>query len=43
VLNIPTAELAEKVVGCGNTSGRRADKFTGFGLTPVRRPWSVCH
>ena len=23
VINIPTVELAEKVVGCGNTSGRR--------------------
>lgn len=34
VLNIPTAELAVKVVGCGNTSGRRVDKFTSFGLTP---------
>ena len=34
VLNIPTAELAAKVVGCGNTSGRRVDKFTAFGLTP---------
>ncbi|MBK5206376.1 MAG: flavin reductase family protein, partial [Polaromonas sp.] len=34
VLNIPTAELAGKVVGCGNSSGRRVDKFTSFGLTP---------
>lgn len=34
VLNIPTAALAAKVVGCGNTSGRRVDKFTAFGLTP---------
>ncbi len=34
VLNIPTAELAPKVVGCGNTSGRRVDKFKSFGLTP---------
>jgi len=34
VLNIPTAEMAVKVVGCGNTSGRRVDKFTAFGLTP---------
>jgi flavin reductase (DIM6/NTAB) family NADH-FMN oxidoreductase RutF len=35
VLNIPTAELASEVVGCGNTSGRRVDKFKAFGLTPV--------
>jgi len=35
VLSIPTADLAEKVVGCGNTSGRRVDKFKEFGLTPV--------
>jgi len=33
VLNIPTVELAEKVVGCGNTSGRKIDKFQHFGLT----------
>lgn len=35
VLNIPTAELARQVVGCGNTSGRQVDKFASFGLTPV--------
>lgn len=35
VLNIPTMELAAKVVGCGNTSGRRVDKFKAFGLTSV--------
>jgi flavin reductase (DIM6/NTAB) family NADH-FMN oxidoreductase RutF len=35
VINIPTVELAEKAVGCGNTSGRRIDKFKAFGLTPV--------
>jgi len=34
VLNIPTADLAKQVVGCGNTSGRRIDKFRKFGLTP---------
>jgi len=33
VINIPTVELAEKVVSCGNTSGRRIDKFKAFGLT----------
>ncbi len=35
VLNIPTAELARKVVRCGNASGRTIDKFAAFGLTPV--------
>jgi flavin reductase (DIM6/NTAB) family NADH-FMN oxidoreductase RutF len=35
VINIPTVELAAKVVGCGNTSGRRVDKFKTFHLTPV--------
>ena len=35
VINIPTVELAEKVVGCGNASGRQVDKFKAFGLTPV--------
>jgi flavin reductase (DIM6/NTAB) family NADH-FMN oxidoreductase RutF len=33
VINIPTVELASKVVGCGNTSGRDIDKFKTFGLT----------
>ena len=39
VLNIPTAKLAEKVVGCGNTSGSTVDKFAEFHLTaaPARR------
>jgi len=35
VINVPTVELAEKVVGCGNTSGQSVDKFKTFGLTPV--------
>lgn len=34
VINIPTLEIAEKVVGCGNTSGVKIDKFKKFGLTP---------
>lgn len=34
VINIPTVELAAEVVGCGNTSGRRTDKFKQFRLTP---------
>jgi flavin reductase (DIM6/NTAB) family NADH-FMN oxidoreductase RutF len=33
VINIPTVELAGKVVGCGNTSGREVDKFKTVGLT----------
>jgi len=32
-INIPTREIADKVVGCGNTSGRDIDKFATFGLT----------
>ncbi|HEY0826238.1 MAG TPA: flavin reductase family protein [Ramlibacter sp.] len=36
VLNIPTADIARQVVGCGNTHGPEVDKFTRFGLT--RRP-----
>lgn len=35
VLNIPTAELAEQVVQCGNSSGARTDKFKKFKLTAV--------
>ena len=39
VINIPTVEIAEKVVGCGNTSGAKIDKFARFGLTarPAKR------
>lgn len=33
VINIPTVELARKVVACGNSSGRTLDKFKKFGLT----------
>jgi len=35
VINIPTVELAKQVVACGNTSGRRIDKFKAFDLTPA--------
>ena len=35
VIAIPTLELADQVVGCGNTSGQQLDKFQAFGLTPV--------
>ena len=34
VIAIPTDDLAEKVVGCGNVSGRSVDKFQKFALTP---------
>ena len=34
-INIPTAGLVKQVVACGNASGRTADKFKKFGLTPV--------
>ena len=33
VINIPTVELAKKVVACGNCSGQKVDKFKKFGLT----------
>ncbi|GAB3543043.1 flavin reductase family protein [Noviherbaspirillum agri] len=33
VINIPTVEIADKVVGCGNTSGETTDKFAQFFLT----------
>lgn len=34
VINLPTVEIAEKVVSVGNTSGREIDKFEAFKLTP---------
>jgi flavin reductase (DIM6/NTAB) family NADH-FMN oxidoreductase RutF len=33
-INIPTVEIAKQVVGCGNCSGAKTDKFRKFGLTP---------
>ncbi|OFZ69056.1 MAG: flavin reductase [Betaproteobacteria bacterium RBG_16_56_24] len=35
VLNIPTVELAKQVVGIGNCSGKKIDKFRKFKLTPL--------
>lgn len=34
VIGIPTAEIGDKVAGCGNTSGASTDKFARFELTP---------
>ena len=34
VVNVPTVDLAAKVVGIGNCSGSKVDKFSEFGLTP---------
>lgn len=36
VIAIPSADLASKAVKIGNCSGRDVDKFTTFGVTPVR-------
>ena len=36
VLNIPTMEMAKQVVGVGNCSGIKVDKFQEFKLTPMR-------
>ena len=33
VLNLPTADMLDTVVGIGNTSGAEVDKFAKFGLT----------
>ncbi len=33
VINIPTAEIALAVAGCGNASGEDTDKFALFGLS----------
>lgn len=33
VINVPTVDLADQVVGIGNTSGASIDKFERFGLT----------
>jgi len=35
VINIPALALAKVAVACGNTSGRKIDKFSRFGLTPA--------
>ncbi len=35
VINIPTAKIAKQAIGCGNTTGRKIDKFEKFRLTRV--------
>jgi flavin reductase (DIM6/NTAB) family NADH-FMN oxidoreductase RutF len=35
VINIPTADLINQVVGIGNCSGDKVDKFDRFGLTAL--------
>jgi flavin reductase (DIM6/NTAB) family NADH-FMN oxidoreductase RutF len=35
VIAIPSVDLAERVVGVGNTSGRETDKWRRFGFTPT--------
>lgn len=35
VINIPTVDMATKIVGIGNCSGREVDKFEKFKLTPL--------
>ena len=35
VINVPTSDLVNEVVGIGNCTGVHIDKFKKFGLTPV--------
>jgi flavin reductase (DIM6/NTAB) family NADH-FMN oxidoreductase RutF len=35
VVNMPTTQIMEEVDRCGTASGRKVDKFSEFGLTPV--------
>jgi flavin reductase (DIM6/NTAB) family NADH-FMN oxidoreductase RutF len=35
VINVPTVDLVDAVIGVGNTHGPDVDKFDAFGLTPV--------
>jgi flavin reductase (DIM6/NTAB) family NADH-FMN oxidoreductase RutF len=35
VVNVPPRDLYRQVHGCGTVSGRDADKFVVFGLTPI--------
>lgn len=35
MINIPTVTLAKQIVGIGNTTGSKIDKFKKFHLTPL--------
>src|SRR4029453_5625103 len=35
VVNVPTIDMIDVVIGVGNTHGGRIDKFAKFGLTPA--------
>lgn len=35
VINVPTVDLAEAVIGIGNHTGAEIDKFETYGLTPL--------
>ena len=35
VLNVPTTRISRAVVGCGNSSGRKIDKFKRYGLAAL--------
>jgi len=35
VINVPTFDMLDKVIGIGNSTGADTDKFVRFGLTPV--------
>lgn len=35
VINVPTTDLVNEVIGIGNCSGAEVDKFKAFGLTPA--------
>ncbi len=35
VINVPTADMVDQVVGVGNSDGDEVDKFKRFRLTPV--------
>jgi flavin reductase (DIM6/NTAB) family NADH-FMN oxidoreductase RutF len=36
VINVPTVDLLDEVVGIGNCSGAEVDKFAEFSLTPMK-------
>lgn len=36
VINVPTFDLIDAVIGVGNTHGPGVDKFAEFGLTPAK-------